>query len=195
MPILTVDRTTIINTTFFLEGALLLVGIVWIGLAQLNLHYQFFLTPKLFAVGVVGGLALASSGFVIFFLGKLAHDKIKWITNLRQIVDKELAPLFTGLRFIDIFLIALSSGFCEEAFFRGILQTETDLFTASVVFGLVHLPNLKYFPYGLWAFAAGLFLGLLFQATGSIYVPMLAHGISNFISICYMRYRVKPVAV
>jgi len=190
-----VDRAIVVNITLFLEAALLLIGVGWIELAQLNLYDQFFLTPKLFAIGVISGLTLASSSFVIFFLGKLANDKIEWITRLRQIVNEELAPLFSGLRITDIFLIALSSGFCEEVFFRGILQTETNLLTASVVFGLVHLPNIKYLPYGLWAFAAGVFFGLLIQATGSIYVPMLAHGMSNFISICYMRYCVKPVAV
>ena len=190
-----VDRAAIVNVTLVVEAALLLVGVAWIELAQLNLYYQFFLTPKLFAIGVISGFALASSSFVNLFLGKLTRHKIKWITRLRQIVDEELAPLFSGLRVTDIVLIALSSGFCEEAFFRGILQTETNLIVASLAFGFVHLPNVKYLPYGLWALAAGVFFGLLFQVTGSIYVPMLAHGISNFISISYMRYCVKPAAV
>src|SRR5277367_5014638 len=111
------DRSRILNLTLLLEGGLLLVAACWIQLAQLNIVSEFVLTRKVLIFGLLGGLATASSGFAIIFLGKLFGDSIKWINALRQIVYVEVAPLFKDLNFSDILLIAISSGFCEEAFF------------------------------------------------------------------------------
>jgi membrane protease YdiL (CAAX protease family) len=185
------DRSRILNLTLLLEGALLLVAACWIQLAQLNILSEFVLTRKVLIIGILGGLATAMSGFAIIFIGKLFGNSIRWISALRQIIYAEVAPLFKDLNFSDIVLIAVSSGFCEEAFFRGVMQTQIGLVPTSILFGMVHCPTPRYITYGLWAAGAGLFLGFLREYTGSVWASVFAHGLSNLIVITYLRYFVK----
>jgi membrane protease YdiL (CAAX protease family) len=214
------DRSRILNLTILLEGALLLVAACWIQLAQLDIVSEFVLTRKVALIGVLGGVTTAVSGFAILFVGRLFRNSIKMINTLREIIHAEVAPLFKDLNFADIVLIAASSGFCEEAFFRGVMQVQIGLIPTSIIFGMVHCPipppppkvpqHLKpllpqppttppsprwslprYLPYGLWAAGAGLFLGFLRDYTGSVWAPIIAHGLSNLIVIIYLRYFLK----
>jgi membrane protease YdiL (CAAX protease family) len=189
-----VDRSRILNLTILLEGALLLVAACWIQLAQLDIVSEFAVTRKVAIIGVLGGLGTAVSGFAIIFVGRLFKNSIKWIDALRQIIYAEVAPLFKDLNLADIVLIAVSSGFCEESFFRGVMQTQIGLIPTSIIFGLVHCPAPRYLSYGLWAAGAGLFLGYLRDYTGSVWAPIIAHGLSNLIVIIYLRYffKVEP---
>jgi len=185
------DRSDILNLTLVLEGALLLVAALWIQLAQLNLTSEFAFNNKIMIIGALGGLATATSGFFVILVGSLFDNSLKWLSSLRHIVYAEIAPLFKDLRFIDIVLIALSSGFCEEAFFRGVLQSQIGIVPSSILFGMVHCPAPRYLTYGLWATAAGLFLGFLLDYTGSVWASIFAHAISNFLVITYSRYFIK----
>jgi membrane protease YdiL (CAAX protease family) len=185
------DRSRILNLTILLEGALLLVAACWIQLAQLDIVSEFVLTRKVALIGVLGGLGTSVSGFAIIFIGRLFRNSIEWINALRQIIYAEVAPLFKDLNLPDIVLIAVSSGFCEESFFRGVMQTQIGLIPTSIIFGLVHCPAPRYFSYGLWAAGAGLFLGFLRDYTGSVWAPIIAHGLSNLIVIIYLRYFLK----
>jgi len=185
------DRSRILNLTLLLEGGLLLVAACWIQLAQLNIVSEFVLTRKVLIIGVLGGLGTAVSGFAIIFVGRLFGNSIKWINALRQIIYAEVAPLFKDLNPTDIFLIAVSSGFCEESFFRGVMQAQIGLIPTSIIFGVVHCPAPRYLTYGLWAAGAGLFLGFLRDVTGSVWAPIIAHGLSNLIVITYLRYFIK----
>jgi membrane protease YdiL (CAAX protease family) len=185
------DRGKILSITLLLEAGLLFAAACWIQLAQLNIMPQFLLTRKVLIIGALGGLATAMSGFVIVFLGRIFGNSIKWISALRRIVYDEVAPLFKDLNFGDILLISVSSGFCEESFFRGVMQTEIGLVPTSLFFGLVHCPAPRYLSYGLWAVAAGLFLGFLRDQSGSVWAPIFAHGLSNLIVITYLRYFAK----
>jgi membrane protease YdiL (CAAX protease family) len=189
-----VDRSRILNLTILLEGALLLVAACWIQLAQLDIVSEFAVTRRVALIGVLGGLGTAVSGFAIIFVGRLFKNSIKWIDALRQIIYAEVAPLFKDLNLADIVLIAVSSGFCEESFFRGVMQTQIGLIPTSIIFGLVHCPAPRYLSYGLWAAGAGLFLGYLRDYTGSVWAPIIAHGLSNLIVIIYLRYffKVEP---
>jgi membrane protease YdiL (CAAX protease family) len=189
-----VDRSRILNLTILLEGALLLVAACWIQLAQLDIVSEFAVTRRVALIGVLGGLGTAVSGFAIIFVGRLFKNSIKWIDALRQIIYAEVAPLFRDLNLADIVLIAVSSGFCEESFFRGVMQTQIGLIPTSIIFGLVHCPAPRYLSYGLWAAGAGLFLGYLRDYTGSVWAPIIAHGLSNLIVIIYLRYffKVEP---
>jgi membrane protease YdiL (CAAX protease family) len=189
-----VDRSRILNLTILLEGALLLVAACWIQLAQLDIVSEFAVTRKVAIIGVLGGLGTAVSGFAIIFVGRLFKNSIKWIDALRQIIYAEVAPLFKDLNLADIVLIAVSSGFCEESFFRGVMQTQIGLIPTSIIFGLVHCPAPRYLSYGLWAAGAGLFLGYLRDYTGSVWAPIIAHGLSNLIVIIYLGYffKVEP---
>jgi hypothetical protein len=96
--------------------------------------------------------------------------------------------LFATFTVPDIILVAAASGFCEEVFFRGVIQSQFGLFGAAAFFAIFHCPSLRHLPYGLWALTAGLFLGGLLTFTHSLWTPILAHSISNLIVLIFMRY-------
>jgi membrane protease YdiL (CAAX protease family) len=185
------DRVMVMNVTIVLEAVLLLIAAVWIQLAHLTIAQEFVANKRALIIGVLAGLGTASSGFILLFIGKLLKDNLQWISSLRKIVMEEVAPLFAELTLFDILLVALASGFCEEVFFRGVMQAQIGYLPTSILFGLFHCPSLRHISYGIWAFSAALLLGFLLDYTGTLWTPIVAHALSNFIVITYLRYGVK----
>lgn len=73
-------------------------------------------------------------------------------------------------------LLAVISGICEEAFFRGALQPRAGLLLASILFGLAHfVPRRELVPWSAFSLASGLLLGGLFELTGNLLAPIAAH--------------------
>lgn len=95
----------------------------------------------------------------------------------------ETAPYEWVLQFI---VICVVPGFCEEFLFRGAILTNCRPFgrtnailISSLLFALMH-QNAEQI---LYAFAAGIFLGLVYEKTGSIWNCTLLHVLNNFASL------------
>jgi membrane protease YdiL (CAAX protease family) len=100
--------------------------------------------------------------------------------RLAQALGAALGPL--GLR--QCLILAAASGVGEEALFRGALQPSLGLFAASLVFALVHFaPRRELWLWSVFAFAGGLGLGALFQATGNLVAPIVAHATLNAVNL------------
>jgi membrane protease YdiL (CAAX protease family) len=190
----TIDRVVILNVTIVVEAVLLLVATFWSQLAEIPLLPLFVADQQSLITGVVAGFGIAASGFALLWLAKQFASSSKWLAELRTIVLDEVAPLFTTLTIPDIILVAVASGFCEEVFFRGVIQSQFGVFGAAAFFAIFHCPSLRHLPYGLWAFTAGLCLGGLMLFTHSLWTPILAHSISNLIVLIFMRYPLKHEA-
>jgi len=92
-----------------------------------------------------------------------------------------------------IWALALASGFAEEALFRGALQPQVGWLVASALFGLAHYvprPGLR--VWALWAGLAGLVLGGLFELTGDLLAPALAHVLVNGMNLGWMAREGAP---
>ncbi|MDP8945373.1 MAG: CPBP family intramembrane metalloprotease, partial [Actinomycetota bacterium] len=91
-------------------------------------------------------------------------------------------------------LVAIFSGVGEEAFFRGALQQEFGLVVASLLFGLAHVgPDRRYFVWTAWAVLAGFVFGFLYEVSGSLLAPILAHTAHNAATLLlWKRYRKGP---
>lgn len=91
---------------------------------------------------------------------------------------------------IMLFLMAVTPAFCEEVVFRGVVyggyRKDGKKFWAVILsgfmFGIMHM-NLNQ---ALYAFAIGILLALLFEATDSILTTMLFHFVYNAQSCCLM---------
>jgi uncharacterized protein len=60
------------------------------------------------------------------------------------------------------------------------VQQEFGLVAASVLFGIVHVgPDRRYLVWTLWAIAAGFLFGVLYDVSGGLLAPMLAHAAHN----------------
>ena len=89
---------------------------------------------------------------------------------------------------IGIIAIAIIPGFCEEYFFRGVLQKNLKLLLknahiaillSSLLFSAFHLQFYGFFP----RFFLGVFFGYLFYWSGSLMYPIIAHALNNFLSL------------
>ena len=89
---------------------------------------------------------------------------------------------------IGIIAIAIIPGFCEEYFFRGVLQKNLNLLLknahiaillSSLLFSAFHLQFYGFFP----RFFLGVFFGYLYYWSGSLFYPVIAHALNNFLSL------------
>ena len=96
-------------------------------------------------------------------------------------LGKELGPrLVDGAKRRDLVLVSVFSGVGEEAFFRGALQPEIGVVAASLLFGALHVgPDRRYLAWTLWAVGAGFLFGFLYQWTGGLLAPVVAHAAHN----------------
>ena len=89
---------------------------------------------------------------------------------------------------IGILTIAIIPGFCEEYFFRGVLQKNLSLliknhhiaiFISAVIFSAFHLQFYGFFPRLL----LGILFGYFYYWSGSLTYSVIAHTLNNFFSL------------
>ena len=115
----------------------------------------------------------------IFASGELTR-RTRWGKDLAR----ALGVLLGEVRLADCVLLALASGVAEEAFFRGALQPRIGLVAASLVFGLAHfVPRRELAPWTLFSVAAGFALGALYELTGNLLAPVVAHVLINAVNL------------
>jgi len=125
------------------------------------------------SVGLAAGLALVavSLGWTV-------------ATRSGKALASELAALMGPLGLPNALLLALASGLAEEMFFRGALQPRVGLWLATLLFACVHfVPRRPLLPWALFAAAAGLVFGGLFEWTGNLIAPVTAHVVVNGINL------------
>ena len=102
--------------------------------------------------------------------------KITECTAWGDAMGRALAELLGERSVRDCIVLAVASGVAEEAFFRGALQPALGWLPTSLLFGLVHFaPNRDLLPWMGSALCAGLVLGGLFECTGNLVAPIVAH--------------------
>jgi membrane protease YdiL (CAAX protease family) len=120
---------------------------------------------------------------------------LTWATGWGQRLAEALASLLGPLGLSTCLLLAAVSGIAEEALFRGALQPRVGLVAASLIFGLAHfVPRREYAPWTVFSVAAGLLLGLLFEATGNLVAPIVAHAGINAVNLRLLSTRYGPPA-
>lgn len=186
------SRGQLLAIIVVMEALLLLVATVWCWIAKIDLLPILSLSnPGILLVGIGVGLAMAVFSLTLSVLGKRFRDKLPFFASFEEFIQETLAPIFSEVNPLDILLIAVASGFCEEVFFRGVLQSQFGLVIASIVFGLFHVTGQKkHMFYVIWAALAGAMLGGLLMIFNSLWVPIIAHVINNWLSITMIRYQI-----
>ena len=151
-------------------GALTVAAALWSGLRGFDLRFFGYSAALSALLGTLAAVATVSLGLLAYRL----------LPVLREIAE-ELAPrLLDGAGRGSLVLLAVFSGIGEEAFFRGALQQEFGLVVASLVFGLVHVgPDRRYLVWTAWAVLAGFLFGALYEVSGGLLAPILAHSAHN----------------
>lgn len=139
--------------------------------------------PEGLAIGYSLLLGGAFGGIIV--LGSRASvGRFRWAQRLHR----EFRPIAKQLSTVDILVLATSSGIAEELLFRGLLQPFVGVALQAVAFGVVHqMRGPSRWVWALWAGCVGLGLGALFQLTGSIWGPVLAHALINAVNLSYLK--------
>ena len=141
------------------------------------------------AVLPAGGQLLRHALLGLLAGGALLVSSRLWIryTRMGRTVAECLAEILGPLSGAQVVILALASGLGEEAFFRGALQPRVGLVLASILFGLVHLvPRRDLAPWAGFAALAGVLLGALFDYTGNLLAPAIAHVLINAVNLRWL---------
>ena len=173
----------------FVKGAALFYGLLVVAAVLWNgIRGRALLPPGEVALGLGAGVVTAVGTVA---LGVVAY---RLLPVMRRLAD-ELAPaLVDGVAYRSLILISVFSGVGEEAFFRGALQQEFGLVVASLAFGLAHVgPDRRYLIWTVWAILAGFLFGALYEVTGGLLAPMVAHALHNAATfLLWKRRRERP---
>ena len=149
----------------------------------------------------ISGLLWGVAGTVPPVIGLLLIDRfpIGPMAGLKKVVEELIVPLFRKLSIAHLAVIALLAGIGEELLFRGLLQggldsylqqylspaaaTGTALAVSSIVFGLMH-PITR--TYVVLCVMVGIYLGAIWLLTGNLLVPIIVHGLYDFVALVYL---------
>lgn len=179
------DRKTLLLITVFVEGGLILLGLILMRYSQLELWPRFDLSwwatisALLFCIPI-----LAMLSFVM-------RSHWKPLFQMRSEIDEKIVPIFANSRLPDLALMAFLAGVGEELFFRGWMQTLltnkfgpwVGIVVVSLVFGLAHYLSSSY---AIYASLLGLYLGIIYQISGNLYLVMAIHAVYDFIALVFL---------
>ncbi len=132
---------------------------------------------RLVAIGLLGcGLLLVLSYFF--------EDWFASFRELKAVITRYLGPVTAPMAIY----LSLITSFGEEILFRGAMQPFAGLVLTSVLFGLLHMGQKGVVSaWSIWALIAGLLLGWIYEDTGSLWPPIIAHFGVNCWSILNLR--------
>ncbi len=171
------DRVGIYRLAWTFYLVLAIAGVIWIGTSQGSIPFALFMDPASWWVdlglGLIAGLGLVA-------LWDAGRRFVPAMRELEKILAEQIGPLDRS----EAFALALISGFAEELFFRGAVQTSWGWGWATVIFTLMHSGSGRAFRWWtLFAFVGALAFGGLTFYRQTILAAVVAHTIVNSINL------------
>jgi membrane protease YdiL (CAAX protease family) len=142
-------------------------------IASVSTTTWLFISP---IIGVAVGL-----GFV--FLSRLAVHRFDWARQLHR----DFRGILGQLTAKEMFILAIASAVGEELLFRGALQPWLGIWPQALVFALLHVgPGTRFLPWTISALLIGVVFGYLFQFTGDLGGPIVAHFTINYVNLHFI---------
>ncbi len=151
---------------------------------------------KTFHMGLYhAALGVAATLPPLALFGLCLKCPLRPFETISRILDEMVVPLFRDCRFTELAIIAALAGIGEEMLFRGVIQAAVaqqiggpqgvwaGLVVAALLFGLLHPVTPTY---AVLAGSIGLYLGWLWLACGNLLVPIIAHGLYDFLALLYL---------
>jgi len=158
---------------------LLLAAVAWAAVAGRPLVWL----PPASTEGAAPWRSLGAGGLAAAIVVALSQQ-LTQRTRMGERLARALAAALGPLTLAECWLLAAVSGIAEEAFFRGALQPQVGLVAASLLFGAAHfVPRRELLPWTGFAVAAGFLLGWLYDATGGLLAPVIAHAAINGVNL------------
>jgi len=166
-------------------GAMMAVALIW----RTGVHGESIVSvatadaadvpAEPFGLVAQAGLGLLV-GLVVVAGSHVATRLTRWGEALARRLGEAIGPISIP----NALLLAMASGLGEELFFRGALQPRVGLVLASLLFGAAHfVPSRDLWPWSMFALVVGLLFGALFDWTGTLVAPVVAHTVVNAINL------------
>ena len=183
------------------EASLVLLAVLFGWLLGQSPLESLRLSVRGIVLGIVAVVPLAG------LLVGCEHLPWRPVREVRRVLDDLVVPLFRNCSWSELAAISLLAGVGEEMLFRGVLQAAMAewtgnflphspagaalgdwmaIVTVAIVFGLLHALNTAY---AVLAALMGVYLGWLWMATGNLVVPIVAHGLYDFLALRYLLHR------
>jgi len=141
-------------------------------------------TTRMLLLSPVLGAAI---GLAVVLLSRLCVKHFVWGRALHRSFADILGPLSNR----EILVLALASSIGEELLFRGAVQPWLGLWVQAIIFAALHVgPGVRFLPWTASAFVLGLVFGRVFEFTGDLGAPIVAHFTINYLNLRYIA-RVK----
>ncbi len=182
------DGVPVVKLALLFYGTLFAAALAW---SIWSGHSVFYASQAAAEQGVAPlldtGLGLAVAAATIALSRKITE-----CTRWGDAMGRALAKLVGERSLRDCIVLAVASGVAEEAFFRGALQPALGWLPASLIFGLVHFaPKRELLPWTGFVLCAGLALGGLFEFTGNLVAPIVAHVGINAVNLRRLTQRYR----
>lgn len=174
------DRMLLINL-YATQALTLIIGIIWLLFQRQNL-FQLLALPKL-PDALWWGLGLAAAVVVIDLLIS------RWVPEEAADDGGVNERIFKHRAIWHIAVISLVVAICEELLFRGAVQHAIGPYWTSIVFAAIHVRYLRHWiPTGL-VFSISYGLGWIYEQSGTLWAPILAHFAIDFVMGLIIRFR------
>jgi membrane protease YdiL (CAAX protease family) len=179
--------TPITRLALIVYAPLTVVALAWAWLAgdrfAWSLDTSWLSAPYAVRLALSLGLGLALALVVVAMTPHLVER-----TNWARALHAELKEIISPLSSTEMTLLAVASGLAEELFFRGAMQPVLGLLLTSLIFGVLHVgPKRLFLAWASWAFVMGLVFGSIFELTGVLWGPVLAHVWINQRNMTFIR--------
>ena len=155
------------------------------------LSWQFgaftYLTAGSWSLGAQIGIGLGAGILSLVFDGVL-HEIFKRTLGRAYLeaFNHHGRVVLDGMRWPEYITGGLMAALAEEPLFRGTLLVAIDygvvgIMITSLLFAACHWLQPKFLVFWFWAMLEGIWFGLLMVATGSLLVPMIAHGLHDIV--------------
>jgi len=147
-------------------------------------HPEPWLSFDATAKHVYSALLGVAFGALLVVCTRAAVARFRWAKGLHA----ALRPFARGMSLSTIVVVASLSSFGEEMLFRGLLAPAMGIVPQALLFGVAHqITGPSRWVWVAWATLVGLALGAMFQLTGSLLGPLLAHALVNALNLAYLK--------
>ena len=168
------------------EGGLVLLSWAITFTFGIYAHWRGLALGTTLATGVLATLPMFGA-FVFTWRADL-----KPMRQLRATLTAVLGSRLRHTTIWELALLSLLAGLGEEWLFRGLIQggtaphlgTTWGLALGAIIFGLAHSLSLTY---ALAATIMGVILGMMYQWTGGLLAPVVAHALYDFLALLFVR--------
>ncbi|WP_028544222.1 CPBP family intramembrane glutamic endopeptidase [Paenibacillus taiwanensis] len=174
------DKTLLLNL-YLTQALTLIVGIIWIAVSRRN-PLELLWLPNGYEPWVWGtGFAVAVIVIDLIISRFVPED----VTDDGGINEK----MFRTRPFWHIAVIALVVSICEEMLFRGAIQHTLGPYWTSIIFAAIHVRYLRHWLPTALVFGISYGLGHIYIWTDSLWAPIAAHFLIDFVMGLILRYR------